>query len=426
MAAVCAAAGVLAATLATRGTAGQASAAGPAVPTATAAVTRTTLTSRQQVSGTLGYAAPVTIVAPAGSTPQQVAQAQASDSSAWVALQNARTAQSHADTSGPHGQQAADQAQAAVDSAQAQLNGAWTQLQSALDSEAVPAGVLTWLPAAGAVVERGQRLYEVSGAGVYLLYGTVPMHRRLGVGVSGSDVQELEQNLLGLGFGHDVGLIADGTFTAADAAAVREWQAASGLPQTGSVDLGAVVFEPGAVRVAANHGTVGGAYAAGQPVLDLTDTAHVVTVSLDTAMESSVKAGDAVTVQIPSVAQPVAGTVTDVSHVAQAPSNQNNQAGPPRATVAVTIRLNDPAAGGSLDQVPVRVSITDQVRQNVLAVPVTALIARSDGTFAVEVIRAGGRTAITVHTGLFGDNGLVEVTGQGLSAGDRVQVPVSQ
>jgi len=418
--AVAAAAGVLATTAVTRAGGGAAPPAAE-VPTSTAGVVTTTLTSRQQVNGTLGYAAPATLVAPQGSTPQQVAQARASANSAYVALQNARTAQSHTDTSGSHGQQAADQAQAAVDAAQAQSYGAWTQLQSALETEAVPAGILTWLPAPGATISQGQRLYEVSRQPVPLFYGAQPMYRHLGIGASGADVTELEDNLLALGFGSGGRLVADGIYTAADSAAVRDWQAAIGAPVTGELDLGAVVLLPGAVRVAALHAAAGGAYAPGQPMLDVTDTSHVVTVALDTSLVAHVKVGDGVTVVLPTSAQPATGKVVDVSGVAQVPTG--NQNGPVRATVPITIRLDDPAAGGGLDQVPVRVAITDQVRSNVLAVPVTALVARSDGTFAVEVVRPAGRTSVTVRIGIFGDNGLVEVSGTGLAAGDLVEVP---
>jgi hypothetical protein len=59
----------------------------------------------------------------------------------------------------------------------------------------------------------------------------------------------------------------------------------------------------------------------------------------------------------------------------------------------------------------------------VLAVPVTALVALSEGGYAVEVQGADGTTRlIAVETGLFAD-GTVEVTGSGLEAGMLVIVP---
>ena len=48
-----------------------------AFPTSLATVTRRSLTSQTQVSATLGYAAPTSVVVPAGTTPQELAQATA-------------------------------------------------------------------------------------------------------------------------------------------------------------------------------------------------------------------------------------------------------------------------------------------------------------------------------------------------------------
>jgi hypothetical protein len=59
-----------------------------------------------------------------------------------------------------------------------------------------------------------------------------------------------------------------------------------------------------------------------------------------------------------------------------------------------------------------------------LSVPVTALVGRSGGGFAVEVVRAGGRRdLVAVRVGLFDTaGGRVQVEGA-LRAGDRVAVP---
>jgi hypothetical protein len=76
-----------------------------------------------------------------------------------------------------------------------------------------------------------------------------------------------------------------------------------------------------------------------------------------------------------------------------------------------------------LDEAPVDVLIVSDSASNVLAVPVTALLALSEGGYAVEVVDEGGSTHLVgVETGLFAD-GLIEVTSSGLSAGDLVVVP---
>ena len=94
-------------------------------------------------------------------------------------------------------------------------------------------GVVTRLPEEGKVVTRGKVLYEVDAAGVRLLYGTMPLWRRLGPKVAdGRDVEQLERNLVELG--HDPqGMTVDETFDDDTAAAVRSWQEALGFPRRG-------------------------------------------------------------------------------------------------------------------------------------------------------------------------------------------------
>jgi multidrug efflux pump subunit AcrA (membrane-fusion protein) len=89
--------------------------------------------------------------------------------------------------------------------------------------------------------------------------------------------------------------------------------------------------------------------------------------------------------------------------------------------VTVDVALTRPKAAGGLDQAPVQVSITTAQARNVLAVPVTALLATTSG-YQVQVAGpAGHYRFVPVSLGLF-DNaaGLVQVTGPGLQAGQKV------
>ena len=71
-----------------------------------------------------------------------------------------------------------------------------------------------------------------------------------------------------------------------------------------------------------------------------------------------------------------------------------------------------------------QVGITTASVRGALVVPVTALLAQSDGGYAVEVVGAGARNhLVPVSLGLFDDaDGLVQVTGSGLAAGQTVVV----
>jgi multidrug efflux pump subunit AcrA (membrane-fusion protein) len=70
------------------------------------------------------------------------------------------------------------------------------------------------------------------------------------------------------------------------------------------------------------------------------------------------------------------------------------------------------------------VDITTRGVDDALSVPVTALVGKSGGGFAVAVVRAGGRRElVAVKVGLFdAAGGRVQVDG-GVRAGDRVAVP---
>jgi peptidoglycan hydrolase-like protein with peptidoglycan-binding domain len=120
------------------------------------------------------------------------------------------------------------------------------------------AGTFTWLPAVGAVIERGGTLFRVNDLPVALMYGAVPAYRTLKQGVGdGLDVSELNRNLIALGYDPYGAIGDDDHFGEATAAAVRRWQQAEGLSQSGEVELGRVVFAPGAQRVTKVHVALG-------------------------------------------------------------------------------------------------------------------------------------------------------------------------
>lgn len=120
------------------------------------------------------------------------------------------------------------------------------------------AGTFTWLPVVGAVIGRGGTLFRIDNLPVALMYGSVPAYRVLKEGVGdGPDVSELNVNLVDLGFDPYGAITDDDRFGEATAAAVRSWQKAEGLPQTGEVELGRVLFADGARRITAVHVAVG-------------------------------------------------------------------------------------------------------------------------------------------------------------------------
>jgi Putative peptidoglycan binding domain len=285
-------------------------------------------------------------------------------------------------------------------------------------------GTFTALPSVGQVIRPGQVLYQVNGSPVVLLRGSTPAYRTLSEGayasdVTGADVAELNADLVALGYATTAEIPAGSDeFTWQTTQAVERLQAHLGVEQTGTLTLGQAVFLPTAVRVTAVSATAGTAAQPGQAALTGTSTTRDVTVPLDAAQQAQVKVGDKVIITLPNN-QTTPGVVSAVGKVASAPQGS----GTPIITVYVT--PTDPAVTGSLDQAPVEVAITTASVRDTLVVPVDALLALAGGGYAVEVAGAGGaHHLVPVSLGLFDDaDGLVQVTGPGLAAGEQTGVP---
>lgn len=290
-------------------------------------------------------------------------------------------------------------------------------------------GTVTGLPAVGDTVRRGGRLYGLAGEPVLLMYGVVPAYRALREGVSeGRDVEQLERNLVALGY--EPGTVDD-DFTYETAAAVRDWQEAHGLEATGEVALGRVAFLPGAQRVIALEATLGEALGGGggsesggeaeapsTPVLRTSSTRRVVSVELEADQQSIAHRGQKVEVVLPGGAE-VPGAVRGLTATEPAGEEGPGEEAEPgiEATVAVTGKHRIPA----LDGATVNVLFTQQVRKNVLSVPLTALAAIGGERFALFARAGGTRRQIVVKPGLAAA-GYVEVEGEGLRPGMTVEV----
>jgi peptidoglycan hydrolase-like protein with peptidoglycan-binding domain len=236
----------------------------------------------------------------------------------------------------------------------------------------------------------------------------------------GADVAELNANLAALGYLRGS---AARSFTRATARAIEAFQVARGLARTGRLLLGSVVFEPGAVRVTAVTPTLGASVQPG-PVLSITSTTRQVAIALDAALQSEVAVGDPAEITLPDHST-IPGRISYVGTVATTPSSDQGGGGSGSPTIAVDVAPADPAATGYLDRAPVDVSITTASVERALVVPVNALLALAGGRYALEEVAPGGRHhLVAVGLGLFDDEeGLVQVSGTRLAAGQHVVVP---
>jgi len=404
-----------------------------AAATSLATVRSQSLSSQTQVSGTLGYAGSASIRVPSGTAPSAVSQAQQSLASGEAMLSRARAslaadgealADSRATAAAARAKEAVDCAgEGAAEAASAPAEGASSDSPSgggsdvcASDAQAVAAAAqsssvaatkvegdrallssaerslasaeaslamarssatvygqsstFTKLPSVGEVITRGQTVYAISGRPVVLRYGS-PAIRKL--------------------------------------------------------PLGSVVFEPGPVRVTSVTPTTGQTVMPG-PVLGISSTARQVKIALAASQQASVEVGDAVTITLPDN-QTTPGRITYVSSVATSPPSRSpggggEEEGPP--TIEVDVTPTDPATTGHLDEAPVSVSITTESVRDALAVPIDSLLALAGGGYALELVEGRVHRLEAVNLGLFDDaDGLVQVSGEGVSAGQRVVVPAT-
>ena len=285
-------------------------------------------------------------------------------------------------------------------------------------------GTYTKLPDAGDQVDCGHLLYRVDDHPVLLLCGAVPAYRDLLAGDVGEDVRQLNRNLHTLGYDTVAGVdIAadDNAFTSRTERALEVLQRNEGFAITGKLAFGDAVFLPEPVRIAQVTGKLGGSAQPDAEVAQATSDRLEVQMALDPSQQGEVKVGAAAQITLPGN-KSVPGKVDRLGRVAQIPAGQDKNVG--SATIPAFISLDDPEAAAELDRAPVQVVITTAGVESALSVPVTALVGKSGGGFAVEVVRDGGRRElVAVKLGLFdAASGRVQVEGD-LGEGDRVVVP---
>jgi hypothetical protein len=115
----------------------------------------------------------------------------------------------------------------------------------------------------------------------------------------------------------------------------------------------------------------------------------------------------------------VPATVVFVSQTAISGQNEWDP-----AWFEVRIALDDPRLAAGLDEAPVDIIIVSASVEDVMAIPVSALVALLEGGYSVEVDTGNGQVQlIAVEVGFFGSDNLIEITSGALEPGDQVVVP---
>jgi hypothetical protein len=293
------------------------------------------------------------------------------------------------------------------------------------------AGTYTWLQAPSATVTSGEVLYNVDNEPVVLMSGTLPAWRGFDPGMTdGPDIGQLEAGLLAAGDAQGLFTEPSDHFSTQTETAVRRWQTAVGLPVTGQIALGTIVFLPGPIRVDAQRVLSGQMAGPGDQPYVVSTTTRVVTVPLNANLPT-VTPGQAVSIVLPDGSNTPGKTSAIVAVPSQA--GQSGQSGGSSGSGSSTsstsstptelvVTPDNPAVTGTSAGVPVQVSLTVQSVRNVLAVPVPALLALTDGGYGLEIVtHSGAHELVGVHTGVFA-GGRVQITGVGIQPGARVVV----
>ncbi|ALS57202.1 peptidoglycan-binding protein [Rathayibacter toxicus] len=285
-------------------------------------------------------------------------------------------------------------------------------------------GTITAVPEVGTTISRGDTLYEVDTAPTVLFTGSFPVWRDLSVGMKGKDVLQLEKNLSALGY---FSRVPDEEFHEQTTEAVKKWQKAIGVPETGTVAQSAIALAPDEGKIGATQLSVGSAVTDGATVLTLTASTPSVQVMLPLEQQNFAAKDAAVRVTLPDGSS-AKGKVTSVGQ-AQGGSNQagnqsvgsqsQDSAQPAERSIPVEIALSETSSAGS-QEAAVQVAFAGERHEGVLTVPVDALLAHPGGGCDLEVIDdANARRTVPVKLGLVAD-GVVEISGDGVRDGTTV------
>lgn len=272
----------------------------------------------------------------------------------------------------------------------------------------VVSGIYTWLPRPGVTIRARGVLYRVDNAPITLMTGATPAWRPFARGMTaGPDVRQLQANLVAGHLARGLFTVPTGQYDVLTAEAVQRWQLASGMAATGVIPLGRVIFLPAAVLVGGLNVAPGQAASDGQQPYQVTTGERVVTVPVNPDLPPA-SVGEIVSIILPSqVSTP--GKVTAVGAVS-ATSGQ------------LTVTPEHPQATGTGMNVQVEVDLAVRSVRDVLAVPVSALLALAGSGYGLEVVApSGAHHLVGVTVGVFAA-GQVQVSGPGLISGTKVVI----
>ena len=131
---------------------------------------------------------------------------------------------------------------------------------------------------------------------------------------------------------------------------------------------------------------MGDQVAPGAELFATTSTVQVVDVRLELADQQLAVVGRKVGLRLPG-GTATTGTISSVG----TPAEQENANGQQEMVIPVVVALDDPAAAAAFQEASVTVDVPSDRREDVLSVPVGALIAIDQDRFGVELVERTAR-----------------------------------
>lgn len=294
-------------------------------------------------------------------------------------------------------------------------------------------GVITKLPTPGTTLHQGDMIQQVGDEPTYFMRGATPAWRAFEPDMSnGDDVAQLETSLKELGYFTGE---PNAHYDWLTRAAIQKWQKDKGLTQNGILPLGRVVFAPEDLRVGTMIARLGDRATLETDLFNVSSTRQVISATLKLADQKLGVVGNGVKIRLPG-GETTTGTISTVEPPTDKGSASGDQKGSGSGSgsgsdsasdkervIPITVTPDDPSATEGLQEASVSLGLVSEKRENVLSVPLGALIALTPDQFGVEVVNDDNTIRkVPVKTGLFaGDR--VEVTSDELSENQRVVVP---
>ena len=279
----------------------------------------------------------------------------------------------------------------------------------------------------------------VGSSGVVLMFGKNPARRGFKFGMdNGLDVQQLEENLILMGYGNQLAFGADTHFDHDTRDSIKLMQEGLEMNTTGNLPFGTIVFLPGPILVESLSASVnlGISVPKGQTIMSVVvierpdkslafnpnvasnrQSSQRVITTIDVQDRHIISLETEVEIELPDGTTTI-GWIESIGSIAVIPDGP--QASDPYFDL--DIRLREDGGFHQWTGAEVTVLVTKELALETLSVEVTALLALLDGGYAIEVVRGSDAVLIPVELGIYSD-GWVEIRGEGLQEGLEVLIP---